>query len=91
MIWIVASAREWDSTAQMVWWCCAIAHLRGDTATMGLMGPRLDYAFLGHVTAAQSPVKLSLTFLQQVSLIFTKNHLCAAKHTIWMSWRCLYS
>jgi len=22
------SAREWDFTAQMVWWYCAFAHLR---------------------------------------------------------------
>jgi len=30
-IWNVASAREWDSIAQMVWWYCAIAHLGGNT------------------------------------------------------------
>jgi len=30
-IWNVASAREWDFTTQMVWWHCAVAHLRGNT------------------------------------------------------------
>jgi len=24
-------AREWDFTSQVVWWCCAFAHLRGNT------------------------------------------------------------
>jgi len=29
-IWNVASAREWDSTAQMVRWSSAAEHLRGN-------------------------------------------------------------
>jgi len=27
-VWNVVSAREWDFAAQMIWWCCAAAHLR---------------------------------------------------------------
>jgi len=27
----VASAQEWDFTAQMLWWFCAVVHLRGNT------------------------------------------------------------
>jgi len=29
MFGTVASAREWDFTAQIGWWYCAVAHLRG--------------------------------------------------------------
>jgi len=27
-----ASARKWHCTAQIIWWCCAFAHLKGNTA-----------------------------------------------------------
>jgi len=27
-IWNAASAKEWDFTAQILWWFCAFAHLR---------------------------------------------------------------
>jgi len=30
-IWNVVCAQEWDFTAQMLWWFCAVAHLRGNT------------------------------------------------------------
>ena len=32
LLWNVASAREWDFTAQQFWWSCAFAHLSGNTA-----------------------------------------------------------
>ena len=28
--WNVASARELDFTAQMIWWYCAVVHLKGN-------------------------------------------------------------
>jgi len=33
----VGCAREWDSTAQIIWWICAFAHFRGNTACMSLI------------------------------------------------------
>ena len=32
-IWNVASTKEWDFTAQMLWWFCAVAHLEGTLVT----------------------------------------------------------
>ena len=32
LLWNVASAREWDFTAQQFWWSCVFAHLSGNTA-----------------------------------------------------------
>jgi len=37
-IWNVARAREWDFTAQMLWWFCAVAHLPGNTGQKGVCG-----------------------------------------------------
>ena len=34
----VASAQEWDFTAQMLWWFCAVAHLGGNTAVVYAYG-----------------------------------------------------
>jgi len=36
--WNVASVRESDFTAQMIWWYCAVAHLRGNIGlVLGLL------------------------------------------------------
>ena len=43
MFWNVASAREWDFTAQMVWWCCAAARLRTLEGTLAEIYDMMPY------------------------------------------------
>jgi len=40
----VASVRESDFTAQMIWWYCAVAHLRGNIGlVLGLLVVRQNF------------------------------------------------
>jgi len=74
LLWNVASAREWDFTAQEFWWCWIFAHLRGNIVDVAIQMD-VHKTLCPFYTTKKMP-RVTVTITKNASLAAVARYIC---------------